>query len=232
MIKVEVLYSVAGVATQILLSHESGDLLVDTGDGVTRDLLERQYDFYRLRAILLTHEDFDHISGLYSLLNFLKNFYRPRKERSETLDIVAPKPVHHVHLMTRPPLMYSELGFQTKLLEVSQEDSISIAGFRIRPFSVDHQKPGRVGGPIGGNLGYSITDRERFKVVLSGDTRPCKTLEQEVAGADIAVVEASRRDNELEKAIEQGHMTRSEAEEIGKRAKRAVYIHQRPDWFV
>lgn len=45
MIKVDVLYSEAGVATQILLSHESGDLLVDVGDGVTRDLLRRGYDF-------------------------------------------------------------------------------------------------------------------------------------------------------------------------------------------
>jgi len=70
MIKVDVLYSVMGVATQVLLSHESGDVLVDTGDGVTRDLIERHYDFYRLRAVLLTHEDFDHVSGLYSLLNF------------------------------------------------------------------------------------------------------------------------------------------------------------------
>jgi len=232
MIKVDVLYSVMGVATQVLLSHESGDVLVDAGDGVTRDMIERHYDFYRLRAVLLTHEDFDHVSGLYSLLNFLKNFYRHRKERSEVLAIVVPKPVHHIHLMTMPPLMYSEPGFPIKLLEVSQGESISIAGFRIKPFSVDHQKLGRIGGPIGGNLGYSVTDGEGFKVVLSGDTRPCKALEQETDGADIAVVEASARDQDLQKAIEQRHMTRSEAEEIGKRAKRAVYIHQRPDWFV
>jgi hypothetical protein len=38
MIKVDVMHSVAGVATQVLLSHESGDLLVYVGDGVMRDL--------------------------------------------------------------------------------------------------------------------------------------------------------------------------------------------------
>ncbi len=232
MIKVDVLYSVMGVATQVLLSHESGDLLVDAGDGVTRDLIERRYDFHRLRAVLLTHEDFDHVSGLYSLLNFLKNFYRHRKERSEALAIVVPKPVHHIHLMTLPPLIYSELGFPIKLLEVFHGETVSIGGFRIRPFSVDHQKLGRPGGPIGGNLGYSIIDGEGFRVVLSGDTRPCKELEQEADGADVAVVEASGRDQDLQKAIEHGHMARSEAEQIGRRAKRAVYIHQRPDWFV
>src|SRR2546428_2334677 len=176
MIKVDVLYSVMGVATQALLSHESGDLLVDAGDGVTRDLIERRYDFYRLRAILLTHEDFDHVSGLYSLLNFLKNFYHHRRERSEVLAIVVPKPVHHIHLMTLPPLMYSELGFPIKLLEVSHGEIVSIGGFRIRPFSVDHPKLCPPGGPLGGKLGYSIIDGERFRVRLSGGAIACTEL--------------------------------------------------------
>jgi ribonuclease Z len=232
MIKVDVLYLVAGVATQVLLSHESGDLLVDAGDGVMRDLIDRNYAFYRLKAILLTHEDFDHVSGLYALLNFLKNFIRHRKERSETLEIVVPKPIHHVHLMTRPPLMYGDLGFPTRLLEVSQGESVQIAGFKIMPFAVDHQKKSRAGGSIGGNLGYSVVDGQGFKVVLSGDTRPCKMLEQETNGADIAVLEASARDQDIEKAIEHGHMTKSEAERIGRLAKRAIYVHQPPDWFV
>src|SRR2546427_482818 len=231
-IKVDVLYSVMGVATQALLSHESGDLLVDAGDGVTRDLIERRYDFYRLRAILLTHEDFDHVSGLYSLLNFLKNFYHHRRERSEVLAIVVPKPVHHIHLMTLPPLMYSELGFPIKLLEVSHGEIVSIGGFRIRTFSVDHQKLGRPGGPGGRKLGYSNMDGGGVRGLLGGGTKPCKELEREADGADIAVVEASARDQDMQKAIEQGHMTKSEAERIGRRAKRAVYIHQRPEWFV
>lgn len=232
MIKVAVLYSVAGVATQILLSHESGDILVDAGDGVTRDLLRIGYDFYRLEAILLTHEDFDHVSGLWALLNFLKNFYRHRRERLDTLSIVLPKPVHHVHLMMMPPLIYTDLGFPIRLFEVIQGENILIGTFKIRPFAVNHEKPSRKGVAHGGNLGYSIWDREGFKVVLSGDTRPCSTLEEEAEGADVAVLEASARDGDLQKAIEQGHMTKSEAEEIGSKAKNVIYIHQPPDWFV
>jgi len=38
MIRVDVLYFVMGVGTQILLSAESGDLLVDAGDGLTREI--------------------------------------------------------------------------------------------------------------------------------------------------------------------------------------------------
>ena len=231
MIKVDVLYSVMGVGTQILLSNESEDLLVDAGDGVTRDLLQARYDFYRLKGILLTHEDFDHISGLYALVSFLRNFYRHRKVRLEQLTIVVPNPAHHVHLMTQPPLMYADPGFPLKLYEAALDETLSIDGFTIRTFAVDHQKRGRASA-IGGNLGYSITDKEGFRVVLSGDTRPCEALEKEAEGADIAVIEASTRDQDWQKADEQGHMTKSQAEKIGKRAKKAVYIHQRPDWFI
>src|SRR2546425_9899382 len=105
MIKVDVLYSVMGVGTQILLSKESEDLRVGAGDGVTRDLLQARYDFYRLKGILLTHEDFDHISGLYALLSFLRNFYRHTKASLDQLPIVLPNPPPHAHLMTQPPLM-------------------------------------------------------------------------------------------------------------------------------
>lgn len=227
MITVDVLYSVAGLATQILLSHRSSDLLVDAGDGVVRDLVERRYDFYRLKGILLTHEDFDHISGLYALLNCMKNYYRHRSARSEELAVFVPKPVHHAHLMLSPPLMYSPHGFPVKLQEAVDGQVFSIADFTVRPFEVAHGKTGR-----GGNLGYSVTDEEDFKVVLSGDTRPCKTLVREAEGADIAVLEATGGDHELEKMVTQGHMTESEAREIGQKAKRAIYIHQAPAWFV
>src|SRR3989442_15701933 len=100
MIKVDVLYSVMGVGTQILLSKESEDLLVDAGDGVTRDLLQARFDFYRLKGILLTHEDFDHISGLYAFFSFLLNFYRLCKSSLVQLTIVIPNLSHHVHLLT------------------------------------------------------------------------------------------------------------------------------------
>ena len=42
---VRVMYSKAGVATQILISTLECDILVDAGDGTSRDLLELDYDF-------------------------------------------------------------------------------------------------------------------------------------------------------------------------------------------
>lgn len=165
-------------------------------------------------------------------MSFLRNHYRHRAKRSEELTIVVPKPVHHVHFMTKPPLMYFHPGYPFMLHEAIAEERLSVGAFVVRPFPVDHQKQGRAGGAIGGNLGYSITDDEGFRVVLSGDTRPCESLEHEAVGADVIVIEASARNHDWRKAAEHGHMTGSQAEKIGRRAKKAIYIHQPPDWFV
>lgn len=61
---VKVLYSKAGVATQILISTLECDILVDVGDGTLRDLLEPDYDFEQLKAVAITHGHFDHVGGL------------------------------------------------------------------------------------------------------------------------------------------------------------------------
>jgi len=42
-----VLYSQAGIATQIMISLEEDYFIVDTGDGTLRDLLFRKIDFKR-----------------------------------------------------------------------------------------------------------------------------------------------------------------------------------------
>jgi ribonuclease BN (tRNA processing enzyme) len=75
MIRVDVLYSAGGIATQILLSHSEGDCLVDAGDGVLRDLVARRYDFARLKGVLLTHEDFDHISDTVTISPSPQGFF-------------------------------------------------------------------------------------------------------------------------------------------------------------
>ncbi len=213
MITVKVLYSVSGVGTQILLSHKLDDLLVDSGDGALRDLIELEYDFNRLIGVLITHEHFDHICGLYALLNFVRLLGRKRK-----LLIVVPKSIRHVHLLLKPPLMYRSLTYPVEVLEANDKDQFKIGKVKISAFSVEHEKKFTT-------LGYSICDPEGFKVVVSGDTRPCKNLEREVDGADIAVLECTL--GKKRKAITIGHMTISEAEKLGRKARKLILIHRK-----
>lgn len=216
LITVKVLYSISGVGTQIILSHRLDDLLVDSGDGTLRDLIKLKYDFNRLKGILITHEHFDHICGLYALLNFMRLLRRKRK-----LLIVVPKSIRHVHLLLKPPLMYRSLTYPVEITEVNDKDRFRLGGVNISTFSVEHEKEFP-------SLGYSIHDPEGFKVVVSGDTRPCENLEREVKGADIAVLECTL--GKKRKTITIGHMTRSEAEKLGRKARKLILIHQKMNY--
>jgi len=216
LITVRVLYSISGVGTQILLSHKSDDLLVDSGDGTLRDLIKLKHNFNRLKGILITHEHFDHICGLYALLNFMRLLGRKRK-----LSIVVPKSIRHVHLLLKPPLMYRSLTYPIEITEVTDKDRLRLGEVNISAFSVEHEKEFP-------SLGYSIHDPEGFKVVVSGDTRPCENLEREVDGADVAVLECTL--GKKRKTITIGHMTRSEAEELGRKARKLILIHQKMNY--
>ena len=213
LITVKVLYSISGVGTQILLSHKSKDLLVDSGDGTLRDLVKLEYDFDRLEGILITHEHFDHICGLYGLLNFMRLLGRKRK-----LLIVAPKSIRHVNLLLKSPLMYRPLTYFVGIMGATNGDRFRLGEIDISAFGVEHDKDFR-------SLGYSIYDREGFKVVVSGDTRPCRNLKKEVEHADIAVLECTL--GKKRKNMTVGHMTRSEAEKLGRKAGKFILIHQK-----
>ena len=72
-VTVEVLFSYPGLATQILIRYtDGGFLLLDTGDGCLRDLLECDHDPSTLLGVVYTHGHFDHVGGLHSLLGYLR----------------------------------------------------------------------------------------------------------------------------------------------------------------
>ncbi|MFX1505357.1 MAG: MBL fold metallo-hydrolase [Promethearchaeota archaeon] len=71
----KVLYSSAGIATQILVNDPQKLLiLLDAGDGIIRDLLKERVHFPLTVPlhIFITHGHYDHCGGLFSLLGFLR----------------------------------------------------------------------------------------------------------------------------------------------------------------
>jgi ribonuclease Z len=215
LLEVNVLHSKAAVGTQILITKDQNSILVDVGDGCLRDLVDRRFRFETLKAILLTHEHFDHISGLYSLVNFLTLL--GRKER---LPITTPCPSVRIRTLFHPPLMYYSPEFLIPILELSGGDETRIEAFQVRAFEVSHAGTN--------SLGYSVLDDEGHKVVISGDTRLCPSLEREVVGADIAVLESTYEDEDRDVAHEYGHMTKGEARVVGSKAKHAILVHSSP----
>jgi len=221
---VEVLYSKAGVATQILISTLKCNILVDVGDGTLRDLLELDYDFEQLKAVAITHGHFDHAGGLWTLFGFLRMI-----GRTSDLSLIVPRFCSEVkNLIEGFMAVYRDtMPFRIILKELSNEEKITIGRMEIQAFSVIHRgstKLYRVGKHVPA-VGYSIGfDKQR--IVISGDTGMCQSLKKFVKGADLTILEATAKEKTA-KNIEV-HLSIEETTEIGKTAKKFILIHQWP----
>lgn len=224
---VKVLYSRPGVATQILVSADGSSFLVDIGDGVLRDLLEVQTDFHeRLEAIFITHEHFDHVGGLFSLLNFLHMV-----GRNKPLSILVPRPNRVARAFVETQRAYranlgEEVSFPIQLKDISDQEEAYFDPLKVKAFAVRHRGSTRLNpmGKLIPAVGYVLTYRD-IRVVFSGDTGVCDSLRREVDGADLAVIEATYPEKH---EIPEVHMSVEEAEEVGRLAKKYLLIHRLP----
>ncbi|MDI6847351.1 MAG: ribonuclease Z [Candidatus Bathyarchaeia archaeon] len=219
---VKVMYSKAGVATQILISTLECDILVDVGDGTLRDLMELDYDFERLKAIAITHGHFDHVGGLWTLLGFLRMI-----GRTSDLFLIAPRSCSEVrNLVEGFMAVYSDtMPFRVVLKELSNEEKITIGRMDVQAFSVIHRGSIKVYG-IGKRipaLGYSISYNKQ-RIVISSDTGMCQSLKKFVKDADLAILEATAKEKTAKNL--EVHLSIEEVAEIGKTAKDFILIHQ------
>ena len=116
--------------------------------------------------------------------------------------------------------MYSRIPFPVEIREVDDGSSSSIPPFEIEAFRTTHVDFD--------SIGYSIRDKKGYRVVVSGDTTPTKELRSKVAGSDLAVLEATFEDGNEVYAETYGHMTQSQALDIGKSARSLLLVHQMP----
>ena len=234
-VTVSVLHSVAGLATQILVSQVNSDgserdhLLIDVGDGTTRDLVESKTNIHLIQGILLSHGHYDHCSGLHGLLGFFRMLGRENE-----LQIVYPQGSIEIegilnnfeqnyketipYRIIRKPITTGKIG-----------TTADIGDWTIRCVNVIH---------YGSTLKYGVGDRipalafqltnRAVTLGYSGDTGPTPSLLEVFSEeTDLALVEATHPDSSWVKSnSSRYHLTEEEALEFTHKCRHRILLHK------
>ncbi len=225
-LRVDILYSRAGVALHIWIRYGDDVLLIDTGDGVLRDILANNLNHESLNGIVYTHGHFDHVGGLYSLLGFLR-----MTGRRMVLPIFAPEGSQEASDIVKvfKKSYAGTMPFEISYKEIHPHDVFEIAGIHIETYPVVHcgsiEEKGIL-DPIPA-FGYRLTCGAET-IAITGDTGTDAPLEKLIKGADLAILEAvceNSKDTSQE-TLRKVHLSEDIARNLGKLAKAYFLIHK------
>jgi len=218
-----ILYSRAGIASQILISAKKNYYIVDAGDGILRDLVSLEVDLQKIEGIFITHGHYDHMSGLYALLGHFRII-----ERKDLIDIFYPEKCKEPwELIQAFKRSYNDYSFQIKIHEVKDGDEINLNGLKVKIYKMRHWAAVGVNRILHPDVavGYQFIYHGKT-IAISGDTGMCSGLIELVRGVDEAYIDSTLTEEEVtDSLLNHLHLTKKKAEEIGKLAKKYIPIH-------
>ena len=191
-------------------------LLLDSGSGTLRRLLELDIDFKEIGYLLYSHLHPDHTSDLVPFL-FASN-YGSEKMREKDLCVIGPVGMAEFH--SRLKEAYGKwivpMRYNLELVEISDE-KLKFADFNLQGFPLVHSTH---------SVGFRLQSNEGKVVAYSGDTDYCANLIKLARGVDLLVLECSFPDD---RKVE-GHLTPTLAGRVAREAecKRLVLTHFYP----
>jgi ribonuclease BN (tRNA processing enzyme) len=180
----------------------------------------------KLKAVLLTHQHYDHIRDIPALgMNFLLH--------EKTIEIYATQITYSVlssHLLDDiiyPNYMTKPTGkpsLRFRALEAGKEETI--AGYTVLPVPVNHAVPA---------VGYQITSSDGKKVFYTADTGPGLADAWKQISPDLLIIEVTALNKYHDFALQSGHLTaellQQELEsfrEIKGHLPQIVLVHMNP----
>ncbi len=199
----------------VLLISDGARVLIDSGSGVLRRMLEVGITYQDIDLLLYTHTHPDHIADLIPILFACKYEEQPRQR-----DLLCVGGPGFTDYFEKLRALYGSWikpqSYQLTLKEISQQP-FTFHDVKISSKAVAH---------LPGSMGYRIELRDGKSVVISGDTDYCQNIVDLGFEADLLILECSFPDG---KKVE-GHLTPSLAGRIGmeSRCKRLLLTHLYP----
>ncbi|MCX8116320.1 MAG: MBL fold metallo-hydrolase [Desulfobacterota bacterium] len=199
----------------LLLLSKTLRILIDTGPGSLRRLLEVGVTYQDIDLLLYTHLHPDHTADLVPILFACKYGESPRVK---DLTLFG-GPGLKTFFEKLEELYHPWISPQTYRLKIKEASSqpFSIGGMKILSAPMAH---------LPGSLGYRFEWDDGKALVISGDTDYCESLIRLASKADLLVLECSFPD---EKKVN-GHLTPSLAGRIARESgsRRLLLTHLYP----
>lgn len=198
-----------------LLEIGNEKLLLDSGAGTIRRMLELDIDLFGIGHIFYTHMHNDHINDLGAII-WSSNYGGTRKK---PLSLYGPEGFKkYFNVLLSKLLKPSKLNFKISIRELANS-KIKIGNALIKTCPVSHSSTTK-------SIAYRIEHKKRV-FVYTGDTGYCNEAAEIGKNADVLMAECSIPDGK--KA--EGHLTPSMAGKIASRAnaKALVLTHFYPE---
>ncbi len=200
-------------------------LMFDCGPGSAMNLMKANFGPISINRVFLTHLHMDHCLEFPSIV-----FQGYLLDRKTKVDVYGPPgTADYSRLLSEKvypyaPQIVRKIGkqWEVEAHETSSGLVFQTDKYRVLAAPVDHGIPTNA---------YRIEAKEGT-VVISGDTRPSKSLIGLARGADILIHECSFPEDMAERARQSNHSVPSEVGEVAQEAgvKRVVLTHLFPSW--
>lgn len=180
-----------------VLMHGEQPILVDCGEGAMGQLKRAGLEFRDVHHLFLTHHHFDHIGSLYACLglNMMTQrrapltIYGPPGTASIIEGLCAACDVPNTIGFGMPGQQLPHPRDFTTVTEITPDDTIKLDDLTVTCCENTHYRDEDQFGKKG-YLSLSLRfDLPERSVVFTGDTGPCKALEELAQGVDLIVGE-------------------------------------------
>ncbi len=199
----------------LILISESSTVLIDSGSGTLRRMLEVGITYRDIDLLLYTHIHPDHISELVPILFACRYADLPRQK--DLIVLGGPGFKDYFNQLKKLYWPWIEPPSYHLTIKETQNKPFLFKDLKISSKPMAHMPE---------SVGYRIEFKDGRSIVISGDTDYCKNIADLAFEVDLLVLECSFPDG---KKVE-GHLTPSLAGRIGleSRCKRLLLTHLYP----